>query len=81
MDSGRIVIVERERSSDEKGVRISAAREECRHLARVVPAGAQRDQLLDMASTWDKLANDRSELVRRHPELAIGDEHQEETGN
>ena len=51
---------------------------ECRALARGLPAGEQRDQLLEMASTWDKLAEDRSILVRRHPELAIGDEHQEE---
>jgi hypothetical protein len=30
------------------------------------------------AATWDNLATERSELVRRHPELAIGGEHEEE---
>jgi hypothetical protein len=54
--------------------------EECRVLANTM-TGFQRDQLLGMAANWDKLAADRSELVRRHPELAIGDEHKEETGS
>ena len=40
--------------------------------------GEHRDQLLEMAATWDNLATERSELVRRHPELAIGGEHEEE---
>jgi hypothetical protein len=52
--------------------------EECRALAKSTLAGAQRDQLLEMASTWEKLAAERSELVRRHPELAIEDERAEE---
>ena len=41
-------------------------------------ATEQREQLLDMAATWERLAAERSELVRRHPELAIDDEHDEE---
>lgn len=44
--------------------------EECRALARQVPEGPQRDQLLEMARTWDNLANDRDALVQKHPELA-----------
>jgi hypothetical protein len=52
--------------------------EECRAMARGLPSGDQRDQLLQMASTWDGLAAERSELVRRHPELAIDGEHQQE---
>jgi hypothetical protein len=52
--------------------------QQCRELAKRMP-GAQRDQLLEMAVTWEKLAAERSELVRRHPELSIGDEHAEET--
>jgi hypothetical protein len=40
--------------------------------------GEQRDQLLEMALTWEKLAAERSDLVRRHPELSIGTEHAEE---
>src|SRR3954447_9932707 len=52
--------------------------DECRALARGLVAGEQRHQLLEMAATWERLAKDRSELVRRHPELSIGDEHGEE---
>jgi hypothetical protein len=43
--------------------------EECRVLAKQVPEGEQRNQLLEMARTWDNLATDREELVRKHPEL------------
>lgn len=43
--------------------------QECRALAQQVPAGEQRDQLLEMARTWDNLAADREKLVRNHPEL------------
>ena len=52
--------------------------EECRALAHNMEQGAQRDQLIEMAVTWDKLAQDRSDLVQRHPELALAGEHQEE---
>jgi hypothetical protein len=51
--------------------------EECRQLASSME-GAQRNQLLEMAATWDKLAIERSDLVRRHPELALDGEHREE---
>jgi hypothetical protein len=50
--------------------------EECRSLARSM-TGEQRDQLLEMARTWDKLAEERAELVRRHPELALEGEEAE----
>ena len=53
--------------------------QECRDLARHMPEGEQRKQLLEMAATWENLARERSDLVRRHPELAHADEHQEET--
>jgi hypothetical protein len=43
--------------------------EECRILAKQVPEGEQRNQLLEMARTWDNLATDRENLVRNHPEL------------
>ena len=52
--------------------------EECRALARSMPAGKDRDQLLAMSATWDNLATERSKLVQRHPELAIRGEHEEE---
>lgn len=51
--------------------------EECRRLGKSMD-GAQRAQLLEMAITWDRLAAERSELVRRHPELAQAGEHHEE---
>jgi hypothetical protein len=53
--------------------------EECRTLANNMK-GEQRDQTMDVAKTWDKLAEDRSGLVKRHPELALKGEHQEEMG-
>ena len=43
--------------------------EECRVLAKQVPEGEQRNQLLEMARTWDNLAIERERLVRNHPEL------------
>lgn len=51
----------------------------CRRLAAGVE-GAQRDQLLEMAATWDNLAKERTDLVRRHPELAFDGERQDEAG-
>ena len=52
--------------------------EECRALAHSMDQGDQRDQLLEMAATWEKLALDRSDLVRRNPDLALEGEHREE---
>jgi hypothetical protein len=49
---------------------------ECRVLARNMQ-GQQRDQLLQMAATWERLAADRSVFIRRHPELAQKGEHEE----
>ena len=51
--------------------------EECRTLGKQMQ-GEHRDQLLDIAETWDKLAQDRSDLVRRHPDLGRPAEHSEE---
>jgi hypothetical protein len=53
--------------------------EECRALAQGMDPGEQRNQLLEMAATWDNLAADRSEMVRRNPDLGLDGEHQEET--
>ena len=50
---------------------------ECRKLADGM-SGSHREQLLDMAATWEQLAQERSELVRRHPELAVAGELDEE---
>jgi hypothetical protein len=52
--------------------------EECRLLASRMDVGEHRDQLLQMAATWERLANERSQLIRRHPELGMMGEHQEE---
>ncbi len=51
--------------------------EECRALARGVQ-GEQRDQLLEMAATWDNLAAERAAFIQRHPELAMPEEQAEE---
>jgi hypothetical protein len=51
---------------------------ECRQLAMGVE-GVQREQLVEMAATWDRLADERSELVRRHPELAL-ERHKQSAG-
>jgi hypothetical protein len=42
--------------------------QECRMLANQMPAGEQREQLLEMARTWDSLADTREETVRRRRE-------------
>lgn len=42
---------------------------ECRALATSMELVEQREQLLQMAVHWEKLADDRSVLIQRHPEL------------
>jgi hypothetical protein len=49
----------------------------CRDLAKHTPPGEPREQLLEIAKTWDTLAVERPEWIQQHPELAPG-EHQEE---
>jgi hypothetical protein len=51
--------------------------EERRTLAAQMK-GEQREHLLDMARTWDKLAEERSDLIRWHPELGLSGEYREE---
>ena len=51
--------------------------EECRQLAGIME-GEQKQQLLEMAATWERLAQERADLVRRHPELALRGERDEE---
>src|SRR5215212_6080729 len=53
--------------------------DECRSLAKGLLAGEQRDQMLNMAGVWEKLAADRTTLILRHPELGLEGEHQEES--
>jgi hypothetical protein len=40
--------------------------------------GEQRDQLLEMAANWDRMAADHAAFIQMHPELALGGEHAEE---
>lgn len=44
---------------------------ECRGLAAKMDLGDARDQLLVMARHWDQLAQERAEMILRHPELAL----------
>ena len=41
---------------------------ECRTLAARMDVGEHRDQLLEMAATWDRLAAERSQRARRPDE-------------
>ena len=43
--------------------------QECRTLARTTRDESQRQQLMNMANTWDKLAADRDWLVHEHPDV------------
>jgi len=52
--------------------------QECRDLAAKMERDQGREQLLAMAEHWDKLAQDRVELISKHPELARDGEHEEE---
>ena len=53
--------------------------EECRSLAQRMRHGEERDQLLDMARTWDGLTEERAALIRRHPEMAINDQESQDS--
>ncbi|MCR5873262.1 hypothetical protein LRS10_03070 [Phenylobacterium sp. J426] len=53
--------------------------QECRRLAAGLD-GEARAQLLEMARTWEQMAEERSDLVRRHPELGLEGEAEEELG-
>ena len=44
--------------------------EECRALARAMKECEHRTQLLEMAATWEGLAEERSALVGKNPDLA-----------
>lgn len=51
---------------------------ECRELAAAMASPNQREQMLQMAEHWEKLAADRVDLITRHPELAHDGEQKEE---
>ncbi|HVI31039.1 hypothetical protein [Phenylobacterium sp.] len=50
---------------------------QCRTLAASLD-GEARAQLLEMAATWDRMADDRARLVRNHPDLGLEGEAEEE---
>jgi len=43
--------------------------DECRALAATMKTGEQREQLLRMAEMWERLSEERSDMIRRHPGL------------
>ncbi len=51
--------------------------QECRDLAAHMESDEQREQMLQMAEHWDRLAEDRLALIRKHPELALPGEQEE----
>ena len=53
--------------------------DECHALAAQMRTGEQREQVLHMAEMWKRLAQDRSDQVRSHPEReqALDDARQE----
>jgi hypothetical protein len=50
----------------------------CRDLARHTPPGEPREQLLEIAKTWDTLAVEGPELVQQGPELVPGEYQNED---
>ena len=44
--------------------------DESRTLAARMDSGEHRDQLLEMAATWDRLADERAQQAKRRPERA-----------
>lgn len=42
---------------------------ECRRLAAYALKPEEREQLLTMASTWEVMAQQREQMLARHPEL------------
>lgn len=54
--------------------------QECRDLAAKMESAEQREQLIEMAEHWERLAADRVALIEKHPELAHPGERDEEIG-
>jgi hypothetical protein len=47
--------------------------EECLALAKQLPDGEHRKQLLEMARTWNALAEDRERVTREHSDPHASD--------
>jgi hypothetical protein len=54
--------------------------QECRVLARNADRPEQRAQLIQMADTWERIADERERLIARHPELSTAAERDETLG-
>jgi CelD/BcsL family acetyltransferase involved in cellulose biosynthesis len=50
---------------------------ECRDLAAKMETAEDREQMLSIAAHWERLAEDRLELIRNHPDFAKGGEPEE----
>ena len=55
--------------------------QECRALASRMTSADDRDQLLRMAEMWECMADDRSAMVTRHPEVSTGVEPENGAGH
>ena len=53
---------------------------ECRDLAAQMGSSEQRQQLMQMAEDWDRMAIDRVDLITRNPDLAHPGDLDEEAG-
>jgi hypothetical protein len=43
--------------------------EECRKLSAKMKTGDQRDHMLKIAKVWDRLAEDRADMLCKRPQL------------
>ena len=50
----------------------------CRDLAKHTPPGEPREELLEIAKTWETLAFEKPEWVQQHLELALGEQQDED---
>ena len=60
---------ERSRAEMRKASEYRHHAEECRKLAAKMKTGDQRDHMLKIAKVWDQLAEERAEMLSKHPGL------------
>src|SRR5687767_3352190 len=68
------VVLEAQSSIVRKASEYRQHADECRALARKLAQTAHRDQLLEMAETWERLAADREAIARMDSEPAAADD-------
>jgi len=54
--------------------------EECRELARRMKSPEHRDQLLEMASHWERMEQERITFIGSYPEFALEPESDNDGG-